>query len=210
MKKLAVSCLFLLGLTSACADEECAASYKDLFSDPIRVCTSQTSTATVELSSAVPEIGVTILGHEGEDHATCFEKAQICPNRSPLNYQSWLVGTDRPFNLLLTNAGQTPLHISSIKVRGDDRCAFAPPQFAPAITTPIPPKDGLIIRLKYNPPSTGQDHIFIEINSDAENFPLLGLAACGKAVNSTTTPGALTFGLCEDRSTAEFTTCWDD
>lgn len=186
-----------LGLTvavtvsiGACDGDDCAPSYRDR-GTPQDVCLgAQTSSAA--------------------EAPACYVPPQVCPNLQPVGFCSRLVGAEpQAFNLLLQNLGREELVITGVKVRGDGRCAFTKPQLDPAFGQPIKAADGQIVRFKYQPPRAGEDHVMLEFTTNAENFPVLKVAACGRGVTSTTAPEALRCLPCEDKSEAEYTDCWE-
>lgn len=190
MKTLRLGLLAIpaLGLYFACSDsKECAASYRDL---------------------GPPEGPCVITSTSGGSEGQCYDPAQICPDLSPIAFCSRVVGSTVAVNVLLNNRGETPMKITSIKVRGDTRCAFKRAQFAPMIGTTIEPRSSMVMRFQYVAPMTpGEDHAVIEVASDAENFPTLPLAVCGKTVAAGQAAGMCL--QCEDRRTAEYTDCFE-
>ena len=145
--------------------------------------------------------------------SACYVKPQVCPNLHPIRFCTRLVGTGTTaFNLLLQNFGEAPLEIRSVTVRGDDRCAFSKPQIDPGWNTPITSNDVMVFRFRYAPPAEGEDHILLDFETNAQNFPTLTIAACGRAVTSTIGPDFdpdLSCFDCDEQVDAEVTTCWD-
>jgi len=142
--------------------------------------------------------------------AACYSQPQICPNQQPVGFCSRFVGGGpTAFNLLLQNRGERPLTIRSIRVRGDERCAFTMPEISPRLGVPINPDDGMIVRFRYAPPEVGEDHAVFEIESDGENFPVLPIAVCGAGATSTTAAAMAECIQCQDRLQADFTSCWE-
>ena len=114
-----------------------------------------------------------------------------------------------PVNLLIENRGEAAMTITSVKVRGDVRCAFKRAQFAPAIGQKIEAGDSFIVRFFYVVPNAvGDDAAAIEIESDAENLPRLVIPVCGKAVTRGTPNDPNQ--MCPDRTTAEYTECFEE
>lgn len=185
---LSVSIAALAGGVVACSDEvECVSSYKDL-GNPEQVCTVSSTAA-------------------GGNQA-CYEPAQICPDLSPIAFCSRTRGSTIAVNLLLNNRGESPMTISSIKVRGDTRCAFKRAQFAPMVGTVIEPRSSMVVRFVYEAPmEPGEDHAVIEVASDAENFPTLTISTCGQSVAPGQGGGMCL--LCQDRRQAEYTDCFE-
>ena len=134
---------------------------------------------------AVGTSSLTVSMGSGAEETTCFDAPEICPSLSPIRFCARYVQTDNVFNVLLLNKGERPLTINSIKVRGDTRCAFKNPQFSPEIgEKAIEPNDAMVVRFRYNPPAAGEDHIAIEMTSDADNLPSLLIPVCGKGVDT--------------------------
>jgi hypothetical protein len=144
----------------------------------------------------------------------CFTKPQICPDLSPVRFLSRAVSTATvtnavPVNLLIENRGEAAMTITSVKVRGDVRCAFKRAQFAPAIGQKIEAGDSFIVRFFYVVPNAvGDDAAAIEIESDAENLPRLVIPVCGKAVTRGTPNDPNQ--MCPDRTAAEYTECFEE
>ena len=180
----------LAAVHPGCAGDDCLESFSSAGGDAAAVCTSTLA--------------------QGSREGVCYARPQICPSLQPVLFNSRLVNTETGFNLLLQNFGRQPLTITGIRVRGDERCAFVEPQTSPAIGQTVEGADGMILRFKYRPPAEGEDHIQIEVESDAENFPLLSVSVCGRGVTSTTTDEARQPLPCLDRTEAEATSCWDD
>ena len=169
--------------TSCSSSKTCKASYKDVGDE---------GAACIQTASST---------------AACFAKPQMCPNLTPIFFNNRLVSTETPVNVLLENRGEEPMKISSIKVRGDTRCAFKKAMFSPAVGSSIEPGDSMVVRFKYVTPATaGEDHATIEIISDSENLPTLQIPVCGKAVTSSTTQMHLD---CQNTRAAAFTDCFE-
>lgn len=171
----------------ACSDENaCVASFSDV-GGPEAPC-------VLPAAGAAPQ---------------CFEQAQICPDLSPIAFCTRTVNSTVAVNVLVNNRGELPMKITSIKVRGDTRCAFKRAQFAPAVGSTIEAGGSMVLRFQYvGPAQPGEDHAVIEVTSDAENFPILPVAVCGKTV----APGQGGGGMClecQDRRTAEYTDCFE-
>ncbi len=183
-----ISMAALVGGVMACSDEvECVASYKDL-GNPEAVCAI--SSTTVGSSQA------------------CYQPAQICPDLSPVAFCSRTRGSTVAVNVLLNNRGESPMTITSIKVRGDTRCAFKKAQFAPMVGSVIEPRSSMVVRFVYEAPmDPGEDHAVIEVASDAENFPTLPIAVCGQSVAAGQGGGMCL--QCQDRRQAEYTDCFE-
>ena len=136
---------------------------------------------------------------EPRDSAACiYQKAQICPDLSPVQFCSRFVGTNYGTDLHLSNRGYEGLRIESVQLLGDDGCAFEPPQisFVPG------PGSKLIertkdesVRIIYRPRKIGADHAVLRIISNAENFRQLDIAICGQGIMAGM-PGGPDGGAC--------------
>lgn len=139
----------------------------------------------------------------------CFEQPQVCPSLAPIRFCSRLGGSSTPVNITLDNRGEAPLTIKSVKIRGNERCAFKAPQFSPELNTPIEPGSSLVLRFRYEPPmEAGSDFATLEIESDAENFPVLQIRTCGGSVTSTRAINPTECLACEAREEAPFSDCF--
>src|SRR5437870_2253797 len=101
-----------------------------------------------------------------QDPKSCpvYQKAEICPDLSPVPFCSRFVGSTYGTDLILSNRGYEGLRIESVQLLGDDNCAFEPPQisFVPG------PDSKLIdytksesVRLVYHPRKVGPDHVVL-------------------------------------------------
>ncbi|MFO0728010.1 MAG: hypothetical protein U1E65_29790 [Myxococcota bacterium] len=138
----------------------------------------------------------------------CFDKPQMCPSLTPIFFNLRKTTSTTAVNLLLENRGEAPMKITSIKVRGDTRCAFKNAMFAPAVGSSIEPGDSMVVRFKYFAPAAeGEDHATIEILSDSENLPTLNINVCGKSVAN---PPAMQMHVdCQDKKAADYTDCFE-
>lgn len=119
---------------------------------------------------------------------TCLPEApQICPELNPIPFCDVVPGLGAAvaphagafeFDFYLVNNGTAPLVINSVRLVSDERCAVGEVEVSPM--GPIPSLDSFFIRFWYDPPDLGEDHIYIEIDSNAENFPLLPIGICGR------------------------------
>jgi hypothetical protein len=126
-----------------------------------------------------------------------YQKAQICPDLSPVQFCSRFVGTSYGTDLLLSNRGYEGLRIESVQLLGDDGCAFDPPQlsFVPGSGKAIERTKDESIRLVYRPRKIGPDHAVLRIISNAENFERLDIAICGQGIMAGM-PGGPDGGAC--------------
>ncbi|MCP4676362.1 MAG: hypothetical protein GY854_12795 [Deltaproteobacteria bacterium] len=85
----------------------------------------------------------------------------------------------RSFDLQLNNMGEEVLIIESIKMRGDQNCAF---EIKGPDTTELGENDAAFIRGWYHPESIAVDQIVIEITSNADNMPLFIVPICGQGI----------------------------
>jgi hypothetical protein len=118
------------------------------------------------------------------------EGAQICPRLNPIPFCDRVVG-DGPatspfpgayeYDLIIDNYGADPLTITDIRVVGDDRCALKGLTWAP-MGEPIPSLGSVTVQMFYDPPDAGDDSLFIEIDSNAENFALFPVNICGTGI----------------------------
>ena len=106
--------------------------------------------------------------------------AQICPGQSPVAYCERLVGTTHTTDLLLTNRGTEQLEISDVRIVGDARCSFSPPQLD--VSSIEPSFGAALVRIDYAPQSPGDDLVLLEVDSNARNFPTLRIGVCGRAI----------------------------
>jgi hypothetical protein len=151
----------------------------------------------------------------------CFDAPEACPDLSPVRFCAREAGSDNVVNLKVLNRGNKPLTVNSVKVRGDTRCAFKMPQYSPALGTAVEGGDSLIFQFQYDPPSPGDDHIAIEVTTNADNLPLIVIPVCGHGVPPVQNldGGAPDVGQvldpgpnclpCKDQSKADYTNCWD-
>jgi hypothetical protein len=151
----------------------------------------------------------------------CFAKPEICPGKGGFPFCEHPVGSSYRDSVEIQNRGQSPLTIYSIRTRGDDHCAFVDPALSGSpdggVPTTIAPDDTAILSFRFVPPSLGQFNALIELETNAENFPVLRIPVCGigvaadAGVNPIDDGGVQVCGLpdCEDRSGADFSRCWN-
>lgn len=121
-----------------------------------------------------------------------YQKAQICPDLSPVQFCSRFVNSTYGTDVLLANRGYEGLRIESVQLLGDDNCAFEAPQlsFVPGPgARPIDHMKAESIRLVYRPKKIAQDHAVLRIISNAENFRQLDIAVCGQGIMAGTPQG---------------------
>lgn len=110
-----------------------------------------------------------------------YQRAQICPDLSPVQFCSRFVGKTAEVDLLLYNRGLEGLRITQVDLVGDDNCAFERPvlSFTPGSTI-IGHQRSEALHLSYTPRKAGPDYAMLRIQSSAENFPVLNIAVCGQ------------------------------
>lgn len=120
----------------------------------------------------------------------CFAKAQICPNKQPVNFCDQRREVSYPPNsILLKNNGQQPLVVSSIELLGDVRCSFDY-LVDPPVGSAIAPGKAMAIQATYLARDEGQDRVAFRITSNAENFPEMIVELCGRTIANDGEPGA--------------------
>ena len=110
---------------------------------------------------------------------------EISVDISPVNVGVW--STDAAplhFDLQLRNTGEEALVIQQVIIRGDTRCSFA---FQGPDKEQISGKEASFIRGWYDPDSVGEDHLAIEVTSNATNYTTFVIPLCGKGVSPGTT-----------------------
>lgn len=90
------------------------------------------------------------------------------------------------FNLMIQNRGEQTLEISSVVSRGDQNCAFA--WIGPDIAE-LEFNESAFLQGTYDPSSAGEDYIALEITSNAENYTVMEVPVCGKAIAPGDDPG---------------------
>jgi hypothetical protein len=150
----------------------------------------------------------------------CFAQPEICPGKGGFPFCERAVGSSNRDSVQLQNLGSKPLTIYSIRTRGDSHCAFIDPALEGSPDAGVPmvigPDETAIFSFRFVPPDLGQYNALIEINTNAENFPVLRIPVCGigvstdAGVNPVDDGGAQVCGLpmCVDESGAGFTSCW--
>ncbi|HEY3351836.1 MAG TPA: hypothetical protein VGQ83_01185 [Polyangia bacterium] len=149
----------------------------------------------------------------------CYAKAEICPGKGGFPFCERARGSSNRDSVELQNRGQTPLTITAIRTRGDDRCAFIDPQLGSSdggVPVTIGPDETVLFSFRFVPPEVGQYNALIELETNAENYPVLRIPVCGigispdAGVNPRDDAGVQTCGLpqCEDKSSADFSNCW--
>ncbi len=116
--------------------------------------------------------------------AACEEESlsppEIRPDLSPIPVGTHYTDADPyVFNLMIQNRGEQTLVISSVVARGDQNCAFT---WEGPAEAELEYNDSTFIKGTYDPSVAGEDQVALEITSNAENFPLLEIPVCGKAV----------------------------
>lgn len=193
MKKLLIAVSVTLGSAGCSGGQECVDSFSQI-GDAFAPCQTTNDPNTGE--------------------PACYNKPQACFSLFPINFRTVLSGMtpegeQRKYsvNILISNEGETPLTVSSIRSRGDDRCAFVNGKYSPAIGTAIEGGTSLVFGFEYRPTGAGTDHAAIEVKSDAENSPTTLIPVCGRAVTSTVGQDPALPMTCEDKGTAEYTDC---
>lgn len=133
-------------------------------------------------------------GGDGDtDAGPQFDRPQILPERGIvcLNFQTTPVDQPVSVPLAFRNFGQAQLVIDEIRLVGDDRGHF---------TLDGPDKmvvefgdDSAFAQLVYRPGEPGWDDAFVEVISNAENFPLLRIAVLARATPAQLDGGASDF-----------------
>jgi hypothetical protein len=122
----------------------------------------------------------------------------LCPAQSPVAYCDHLVGIVHTTDLVLSNRGTETVEIQDVRIRGDARCSFRTPLIDEA---EIAPNAGAaVVRIDYFPQTPGEDRVFLEIESNAANFPLLEIGVCGRAIPSSDKPSDECFQCGEPES----------
>ena len=91
------------------------------------------------------------------------------------------------FDLQLLNLGDEELVINEVRLRGDGGCAFTlsdPDQWS------LYRGESSFVRGWYQPTTAGEDHVALEVESNAANFPLLVVPVCGRGVAEVGEQGA--------------------
>ena len=83
------------------------------------------------------------------------------------------------FNLMIQNRGDQTLVISSVVARGDQNCAFT---WMGPDKTELEYDESTFVQGTYDPSMAGEDQVALEIRSNAENYALMEVPVCGKAV----------------------------
>lgn len=107
---------------------------------------------------------------------------EISIDVSPINVGVWSTDPSaeaRRFDFQLINEGGGVLSIESVSFRGDQNCAFT---FEGPDYTELGEGDAGFVRGWYAPTVEGEDHIAMDVVSNAENYPTFTVAICGKAV----------------------------
>lgn len=106
----------------------------------------------------------------------------ICPDQSPVAYCERLVAAGpHTTDLVLSNRGNERVEISDVRLLGDARCSFRTPEID---VMEIEPGFGAaLVRIDYAPQTAGEDHVTLEIDSNAVNFATLRVAICGRALD---------------------------
>jgi hypothetical protein len=81
-------------------------------------------------------------------------------------------------DLMLENKGCEDLQITGAEFQGADKDAFSTPELAPGSDT-IPPESQGFVRFTYAPPTVGEDHVWLVIQSNAGNFSKYVIPICG-------------------------------
>ncbi|HEV8320248.1 MAG TPA: hypothetical protein VG389_01445 [Myxococcota bacterium] len=118
---------------------------------------------------------------------TCLAEApQICPRLAPVSFCNQEVGGGGyMFTLEIDNYGTDALSIAALRLVGDDRCAFNSLEVDPPVGSTVASEQALLVRFVYEPPDIGPDSAWLEIDSNAENFPTLVVPLCGNGAVST-------------------------
>ena len=109
---------------------------------------------------------------------------EIWIDYSPINLG--VVGLDEldgsvELHVQLTNRGDDLLVIDGVTLRADTRCSMS---FNGPDLTELPNEESAFIQLSYSPTEEGDDHLSLEISSNADNYPLLVVPICSRVVSS--------------------------
>ena len=109
---------------------------------------------------------------------------EIWIDYSPINLG--VVGIDEigdavEFHIQLTNRGDELLIIDDVSIRGDSRCSMT--VNGPDLTE-LPNEESAFIQLTYSPPEVGDDHLALEVASNADNYSVLIVPICSRVVET--------------------------
>jgi hypothetical protein len=107
-----------------------------------------------------------------------FEQPQILPDNSPicLSYNPVEVNRTQSQNVLLRNDGAQTLVIEGAAITADDDDRF---DVAGVTPSEVNFRGTAVTQVRFSPTSPGWDTAFLEVTSNAQNFPLLRLFVLG-------------------------------
>lgn len=83
------------------------------------------------------------------------------------------------WDMQIYNRGEELLEIEDVTFRGDQNCAF---DFEGPDLWTLGQEEAAFVRGYYKPTVAAEDHIAMEITSNAENYPVFVVPICGLAV----------------------------
>ncbi len=153
----------------------------------------------------------------------CYVEPQICPGLGAVSFCTRPVGQSRRESVELTNTGEEDLIIYSVRIRGDSACVFVEPELRNSdggVPMTIRPQETVLFSFRFTPITAGaRSDAEIEIESNAQNVPLLSIWVCGMGVSGDAGVAPIEDGgaqqcgpndelrQCQDRTTADFTQC---
>jgi hypothetical protein len=148
----------------------------------------------------------------------CFVQAQVCPGKGGFPFCERPVGMSFRDSVEIQNAGESDLTIYSVRARGDSDCAFVDPELRDpdgGVPLTVKPQETILFSFRFTPPHTGTYNALIEIESNAENYPILRIPVCGIGVPEDNPPNPVDDGgvqqcgqpMCDDVSSADVSSC---
>jgi hypothetical protein len=153
----------------------------------------------------------------------CYVEPQICPGLGAVSFCSRPVGQSRRESVEITNTGEGDLVISSIRMRGDTDCVFVEPELRNSdggVPMTVKPQETVLFSFRFTPITPGaRSDAEIDIESNAQNVPVLTIWVCGMGVSSDAGVAPIEDGgvqqcgpndelrQCQDRTSAAFTQC---
>ncbi|MBK8009883.1 MAG: hypothetical protein IPK13_00915 [Deltaproteobacteria bacterium] len=122
-------------------------------------------------------------GKDDDDDPIVYDKPQILPDNSPvcLNALEIKVDDDYGQNVILRNDGRQQLVIQEARISDASRDFFSIEDIVPKT---VDTKDSAILRFHYAPTAPGWDTAFLNVISNAENFPTLRIFVLALAIPS--------------------------
>lgn len=108
---------------------------------------------------------------------------QICPDVGAADVPLYIIdpkAAAHATSLVLTNCstGNAKLTVSKVVMYGDAKCAFGEPQIDQKV---VDPNGTAVIQATWKPKKAGEHHAAFWVYSNAQNFPVLKIPACGIA-----------------------------